>query len=595
MGSPHQRVVLVQLPIPPAGSQPVRGNIPLAPACLKLLARRRGLESAWAIELMPADVTNRAGDLGLVQAILACRPSLVGFTCTLWNVERTLWVARRVKDLDPEVQIVLGGPEITADNAAVLQHPAVDFAAIGEGEQTFAELLAALADQQPVPPGVQPVPPGEFAIPGLWVRQSGVLPAPRAPLADLDEISSPYLEGILDAADERTMFLETVRGCAFRCKFCYYPKGYEERHFVSPERIAANLRHAVRRGARDVVLLDPTLNHRGDFADLLRLLARGNPDRQLAYFGELRAERLDPEHARLLAEANFTEVEVGLQSLDPRVQELIGRRLDREALERGVQALLDVGIEVRLDLILGLPGETVDSFRRTLDQVRGSSLRGCTVQVFNLSILPGTALRREAGSLGLSYQARPPYYVLGTPTLDGGQMLALMEEAEEAFGLEYDLFGPPALGPGVAGDSGDSGHSPIEIIELDLDRPPWSLPPAEKRALALTLRLRSDDFDARRHSAAKLVGRLLDDNPHTTLQVVLEPAGDPRHLTLRALQTLQAACYRSASFLDLFYSLHPNRLLSAKRLLVLLAEEHRAGLGRPWVDAVGQYAGILWR
>lgn len=66
------------------------------------------------------------------------------------------------------------------------------------------------------------------------------------PLAttNLDLISSPYIEGILDATDEQTMLMETSRGCRYRCKFCYYPKSYDSVYRMTPGEIEANLRHA---------------------------------------------------------------------------------------------------------------------------------------------------------------------------------------------------------------------------------------------------------------------------------------------------------------------------------------------------------------
>ena len=85
--------------------------------------------------------------------MLARDPWMVGLTCYVWNVERSLWIAQRLKAARPDLKIVLGGPEITADNGWVLAHPAVDFAVIGEGEQTFAELLDALGRGPRAGPG----------------------------------------------------------------------------------------------------------------------------------------------------------------------------------------------------------------------------------------------------------------------------------------------------------------------------------------------------------------------------------------------------------------------------------------------------------
>src|SRR5262245_39042872 len=265
---PIQRrtVVLVQLPIPPLGPEPIRGNVPLAAAYLKLFVSSKGLDAFYDIDILPAAQANTLGDRALVRALADRRPWLVGFTCYVWNIERTLWIARELKRLRPETQIVLGGPEITADNAWALETPNYDFAVIGEGEQTFAQLLGGLLDE--------PTPPVPIA--GLHVRGAARPPAFRTPLPDLNRLGSPYVAGLLDAADEQMLLLETTRGCVFKCKFCYYPKSYDKQYFLSAENILANLRHADERGAREVFLLDPTLNQRKDFDDFVRLLGRAN-------------------------------------------------------------------------------------------------------------------------------------------------------------------------------------------------------------------------------------------------------------------------------------------------------------------------------
>jgi hypothetical protein len=77
--------------------------------------------------------------------------------------------------------------------------------------------------------------------------------------------------------------------------------------------------------------------------------------------------------------------------------------------------------------------------------------------------------------------------------------------------------------------------------------------------------------------------------------VVLEPSGPPEQLTERTLAALQESCYPSASYLDRFYSLHPNGLLGAKRLVVLVPIEHRARLGTTWTDEIGRFAAVVWR
>ena len=557
---------MLQLPVPPPGPEPIEGNVPLAGAYLKLHARRQGLEQAFPVELLPPVLANTLGDQALVEEVLARKPWMVGCTCYVWNIERTLWIARQLKRRQPEIKIILGGPEITRDNAWVLEQTCIDHAVLGEGEAAFVEFLGGLLAGR--------------SMPREMAASEGRFP--------LDAVSSPYVEGIVDLGDERRMLLETVRGCRFRCKYCYYPKNFDTIRYLADEPIAANLRYAIDHGAREVVLLDPTLNQRPNFAEFLRFLAKNNPDRQLAFSGELRAEGIDAETAQLLRAANFHEVEIGLQSVEPRAWSLMGRPTNLDAFQRGVHAMIDEGIKVQVDLILGLPGDTSDSVRRGIEFLQETRAYS-QAQVFNLSILPGTVFRRDAQRLGLVYQPWPPYYVLKTPTLDILDMHDLMEESQEAFGVEFDPLPTPQW------DVLEHCNDASRCCRIDLDAETNALAalPASP-AVGFAIWLRSADFHSRRNDAAAIVGQLLDANPHTTLQVILEPTAEPSRLTVETLELLLATCYRTPTYLDRYYSLHPGKLLGAKRLLVLL-EERRATASMDWRRCVADYATLVVR
>jgi radical SAM superfamily enzyme YgiQ (UPF0313 family) len=572
--------------------EPAEGNVPLAAGYLKLLARLRGLEDDYEIDLLPARLANTLSDRGLVAEIVNRDPWMVGWTCYLWNVERSLEISRLVKEQRPEVRVIIGGPEITADNDWVLERPEVDFAAIGEGEQTFVELLAELR-QADIPrqsiAGLYVSPALARTCRGEWRDEPvarGALPLFRQPLPNLNEVSSPYLHGILDAADERMLLLETLRGCIFKCKFCYYPKSYDDLYFVSREKIIANLAHAREHGAREVVLLDPTLNQRRDFDEFLKLLADCNPERQFTYFGELRAEGINAKTARLLRAANFSDVEIGLQSVDRLAQELMDRTNNLKAFERGVRALRDEGIRVKVDLIIGLPGDTRDSIRRSMHYLRDSGLYDET-QVFNLAVLPGTAFRHEAQELGLEYQPRPPYYVLKTPTLELADLYSLMDEAEELFDTEFDPLPEPYLPSGRIDEECSSCK-----IDLDDDPAGSCSPAAEARTQAFTLWLRADDFRPHIDAVHALIRRVLDENPHTTLQVLLEP-GDADSISPAFLAELRRTCYRRTTYLDRFYSILPGPMKGSKRLVLLLDDNERAQLGPEVLAALEEFATIV--
>jgi radical SAM superfamily enzyme YgiQ (UPF0313 family) len=588
MSCSRRKVLLVQLPIPPVGLEPIRGNVPLAGAYLKLFARQRGLEPCYEIDILPTDAANTYGDQALVAAIAERDPWLVGFTCYVWNIERTLWIARELKKRRPAPRIVLGGPEITADNAWVLETADYDFAVIGEGEQTFADLLSALTENH------NP----SWSIPGLYVAPLGNVsrfelaaqPAFRTPLPDLNALGSPYVAGILDAADEQMLLLETTRGCVFKCKFCYYPKSYDGQYFLSRENILANLHHAQERNVREVFLLDPTLNQRRDFPDFLRVLAEGNPGRRFSYFGELRGEGITEETALLLRDANFTEVEVGLQSVAAEAQKKMDRKNNLKAFERGVRAMMGEGIAVKVDLIIGLPGDTVNSVRQGLRYLHDSGLYS-DMQVFHLSILPGTAFRHEASELGLKHQSRPPYYLLETPTLGREDLFMLMHEAQELFGIEFDSPAAPVLD--------FEGHDFMKRVWfVDLDEPSIPMPP-DRYAQAFTIWFRALRFDRQVDRAKAWIRSVLDANPFTTLQIVLEPSGElspadlQRRLRPQVLESIFAATQVHATYLDHYYAMQPGQARGAKRLVVVVPQGVLSYCEPKWVEMMDERVTLI--
>jgi radical SAM superfamily enzyme YgiQ (UPF0313 family) len=587
-----RRILLVQLPVPPPGPQISDGNLPVGAAFLKLFARRQGLDRNYEIEIFQPRLVNMLGDQALLQAVLQRDPDLVGFTCYVWNVERSLWLAEQIKHARPEVKILLGGPEITADNHWVLENAVVDHAVFGEGEAAFGELLSKYRENASNKSAVSS---NACIADGSSFRSVHS----HSLIDPLDAVSSPYLEGILDVGEQKTMLLESVRGCRFQCKYCYYSKRSAKLRYLSFVQIEANLQYAIARGMSEVYLLDPTINQRPDFNEFLQLLSRCNPDRQLTFSGELRAEGIDAEIAKLLRAANFTELEIGLQSVEPLAHRLMGRPVNLESWQRGVNCLMAEGIRVRLDLILGLPGDTVESICRGIDFLARFRPEA-EIQIFNLSILPGTDFRREAASLGLKYQAKPPYYVFQTPALDAGQMYSLMEEAQATLDIQFDR--PPL----PFDNNGSPLFAPTEdwlgkdkvmrnsTLTLDLDDVSVKLPSIIDFDLVTTLLLHSSDFSQVGSQAVRVVAEAVRTNPHITFQIVFEPRRQVERLQPELLRKIIEACYSSTSYLDRFYSMQPGHLLGAKQLFVLLPLSERARLKQAWIHELGQFANILW-
>lgn len=130
------RILLLQLPVPRLNYGGQTGNIPWGAAYLKQTA---GLTPEVQVDILPESVVSYLGDAALIDLLLGITPDIVGFTVYCWNLERSLYFARKLKQNDSP-RIIFGGPEITPDNLAKFSD-SVDFFVYGEGETVFLKLL----------------------------------------------------------------------------------------------------------------------------------------------------------------------------------------------------------------------------------------------------------------------------------------------------------------------------------------------------------------------------------------------------------------------------------------------------------------------
>ena len=417
------RVLFVQLPIPRLNITLEDHNIPVAALCLQAYLREQELAQQCELRLFDPFLQNYGSDETIVREIRAIAPDVICLSLFCWNVERSLDLAAQLKQQTPAPLIFAGGPEVTPDNA-LLHHPAIDACVYGEGELTLRLLLEAFLATGRVPADL----PGTLRFDGAtWHVQP---PQPRA--IDINAVRSAYLQGLVPPGRWQEMYVETMRGCPFACRFCYYNKQCGEVRFLKQETILEFVRHAVAHEYSGLFLLDPSFNIRPDLEELLRKIAALNPERTLKIATELRADMIDERLAQLLADAGVHEVELGLQSVHRDTMRQIGRTQSLNKFLRGARAMLERGIETKVDLIVGLPGDNLNKFKRSARWVKREGLDGY-LQVFCLSVLPGTYFRAHADELGLNYSPLPPYYLQSSPGWTS-------EAIQEAFAWAEDYF-----------------------------------------------------------------------------------------------------------------------------------------------------------
>ncbi len=406
------KVLLVQLPIPRLNFGQVTGNIPIGAACLKeAVSDIPGID----VEILPESMVSYLGDQALTDLISRNQPDILGFSVFSWNLDRSLYLAERVKK-NHLPRIVLGGPEITPGNTRV-RSSSIDFRVYGEGEAVFRRLLTEKR---------------------FWDEGFGSESASEI----FQNAENPYLKGFLEPELEDIVLVETQRGCPYRCSFCYYNKSQKRTCFRDESRLLPVFEWAIGREIGEIYLLDPSLNVRPGLASFLKKVASINAGRKTGFFSEIRAEKVNERLANRFDEAGFTGFEVGLQSTNPKALALVSRPTDLARFLKGTEALLKKGIALSIDLIAGLPGDDLHGFMQSVDFVASHGL-GEDVQVFPLSVLPGTALRRDAQKLGLRFDPHPPYTIIETPEFSKEDLMLAYDYAETR--LDTVFFPMPDL------------------------------------------------------------------------------------------------------------------------------------------------------
>ena len=397
--------VLLVHPVPPRTHWPVGGfRTCWAPTGMLSLAsalRRSGHDVALHVReehLMKRRFDWAAADADLRQAIVDFRPEMVGLSTVTAAMAETQTIAALAKELcGPATIAAAGGPHPSAmPERTLVDCPALDAAAVGEGERTIVEL----ADH-----GVR------TGVPGLAVRIDGQIVPPASaaePIADLDSLGDvPY--DLLDMAfyTQRNRYLirwmdlaatnvRTSRGCTNRCRFCggHLVAGLGVRTH-SLERVIAQIERLA--GAwpiEGIHFEDDTLG--ADRDRLMRLCemlrSRGLASR-LKWDGCLRVDQADAELLRAMRSAGCVQVEYGLESGSDESLRGLGKGVTSEQNRRAVAMTREAGLRVFADIMVGLPGQTREDFRRTVKFVLQTKPE--VVSAVRLYPLPGTAVYEQ--------------------------------------------------------------------------------------------------------------------------------------------------------------------------------------------------------
>ncbi len=358
--------------------------------------------------------------MNIVTDLYQRQPDVIGFSCYIWNIEETIKVVKMLKKINPQLIIVVGGPEVSYDVREWLETvPEFDFIVIGEGEETFKQFLFELHGEQ------------NFTnIHGLAFRQDGeIVINPQRNKINLADMPSPFrFPEDIPHLSKRITYIETSRGCPFSCQFCLSSIEVGVRYF-DREKIKDDIRYLMKHGARTIKFVDRTFNISRSYAmDMFQFLIEEHVPGTVFQF-EITADIMRPEVIEFLnkeAPPGLFRFEIGVQSTNDEVNKLVMRKQNFEKLTRTVTMVKEGGkIAQHLDLIAGLPEEDYTSFRKTFNDV--FALRPEELQLGFLKMLRGTGLRLRAAEHGYVFMDHAPYEVLQNNVLSFDDIIRIKQ------------------------------------------------------------------------------------------------------------------------------------------------------------------------
>ncbi len=335
--------------------------------------------------------------------VLELAPDIVGFSIYSLNFYPSVHLARRLKEASA-VKTVFGGPFCLRENGiaeAAVREGFADAAVVGEGEETLAELVEDFAS------GTVRKSPGAIRRNGQAIEDGG----PRALIRDLDALPYPDFSG-LRMDDYENFAVAASRGCINKCAFCADHSligGYRYRGAAG---VVAEIGARIRaHGKYKFMFLDVLIN--GDLAELERMCRlliklQAGLGKRIEWWAFAFPRRMSAALVGLMKRAGCRRLSIGVESGSPRLLRLYNRSADLAAAEDFIRACHAEGILVRIDWMVGFPGETDEDFeltlalaRKLLPYTREPEFRPASI----CAVIPGSNLWSDPHRYGITERA----------------------------------------------------------------------------------------------------------------------------------------------------------------------------------------------
>ena len=350
------------------------------------------------VNVVEATINQKIEDI--VDGILQYNPDVIGISTYIWNAAMLCELCLQLRERLPGVVIVMGGPEASNNIDYWLENGA-DYVLDGEGEYTLPPFLDSLEDDSSFING----------------DCSADIPV------------DPYTDDYFKSLGGRLSYIETSRGCPFKCAFCL-SAGSSVKYFPL-DTVKEQIYKLSQANTKTIKFVDRTFNCNAKRAyEIFEYVI--SLDTVCVFHFEVAADLFD-ERTLLLLETAPTgriQFEIGLQSFFMPALKAVSRQTDLIKAEKNILFLVNAqNIHIHIDLIAGLPYETISDFENGFNYAY--SLNTHTLQLGFLKLLHGSELRKQSESLGIHFNTVAPYEILFSPWLSGGD-ISILKKIENA-------------------------------------------------------------------------------------------------------------------------------------------------------------------
>lgn len=367
--------------------------------------------------------------IGRIMAdIFSRKPDYIGFSCYIWNWKVVEELLENIAKVLPNVGIFLGGPEVSyTDERAFSEYKNILGIMRGEGEITFKKLLEDLRDGKYVKTNISDLPnmddlPFIYNLPGC---------DPTGNNTGITKESSKSLFA------DRIIYYESSRGCPFNCSYCLSAAEHGLR-FRSIEKVLEHLDFFLERKVMQVKFLDRTFNANHEHAMAIWKHIKENDNGVTNFHFEIAADIMTEDEIDIISSMRpgLVQLEIGVQSTNPKTLEAVNRKSDIEKIARVTERLVSAHTaHVHLDLIAGLPFEDMESFKKSFNDL--FAMKPNQLQLGFLKVLKGAPIDSQTKKYGIEYMSEPPYEVLRTDWLGYDDIIKL-KRVEEVLEIYYN-------------------------------------------------------------------------------------------------------------------------------------------------------------